>query len=30
MAFWTILCAAFLSYRSMQSLTTKSRTCSRR
>ena len=28
--FWTILCGAFLSYRSMQSLTTKSRACSRR
>ena len=27
-AFWTILCGAFLSYRSMQSLTTKSRTYS--
>jgi hypothetical protein len=25
-AFWTILCMAFLSYRSVQSLTTKSRT----
>ncbi len=25
-AFWTILCVAFLSYRSVQSLTTKSRT----
>ncbi len=30
MGFWTILCAASLSYRSLQSLTTKSRTCSRR
>jgi hypothetical protein len=30
MAFWTIFCGASLSYRSMQSLTTKSRTCSRR
>ncbi len=30
MAFWTILCGVSLSYRSMQSLTTKSRTCSRR
>ena len=29
-AFWTILCVAFLSYRSVQSLTTKSRTWSRR
>ncbi len=29
-AFWIILCVAFLSYRSVQSLTTKSRTWSRR
>ncbi len=28
-AFWTILCVAFLRYRSVQSLTTKSRTWSR-